>query len=124
MVKDAEAYAEEDRKRREAVETRNRGDQLVHQTEKVLSEQGDNLNDEEKSGIESALADLKGALGDESTDSSEIQSKMDALVEASQNAFTRVYQEAAAAADAEAGPTGEAGDDEDIVEAEIVDEDE
>ena len=124
MVKDAEAYAEEDRKRREAVETRNRGDQLVHQTEKVLSEQGDNLNEEEKSGIESALADLKAALGDESTDSSEIQSKMDALVEASQNAFTRVYQEAAAAADAEAGPTGEAGDDEDIVEAEIVDEDE
>ncbi len=124
MVKDAEAYAEEDRKRREAVETRNRGDQLVHQTEKVLSEQGDSLNDGEKSGIESALADLKAALGNESTESSEIQAKMDALVEASQNAFTRVYQEAAAAADAEAGPTGEGGEDDDIVEAEIVDEDE
>ena len=124
MVKDAEAYAEEDRKRREAVETRNRGDQLVHQTEKVLSEQGDSLNEDEKSGIESALADLKAALGDEGTDSSEIQAKMDALVEASQNAFTRVYQEAAAAADAEAGPSGDTGEDEDIVEAEIVDEDE
>jgi molecular chaperone DnaK len=124
MVKDAEAYAEEDRLRREAVETRNRGDQLVNQTEKVLSEQGDSLNEDEKSGIESALADLKAALGEESTESSAIQSKMDALVEASQNAFTRVYQEAAAAADAEAGPTGETGEDDDIVEAEIVDEDE
>ncbi|MDH3248018.1 MAG: molecular chaperone DnaK [Acidimicrobiia bacterium] len=124
MVKDAEAYAEEDRLRREAVETRNRGDQLVNQTEKVLSEQGDSLNEDEKSGIESALADLKAGLGEESTESSAIQSKMDALVEASQNAFTRVYQEAAAAADAEAGPTGETGEDDDIVEAEIVDEDE
>ncbi len=81
MVKDAEAYAEEDRKRREAVETRNRGDQLVHQTEKVLSEQGESLNEDEKSGIESALAELKTALGDESTESTEIQSKMDALVD-------------------------------------------
>ncbi len=123
MVKDAEAYAEEDRKRREAVETRNRGDQLVHQTEKVLSEQGESLNDDEKAGIESALADLKTVLGNESTESSEIQSKMDALVEASQNAFTRVYQEAAEAAESEPGaPTGESGEDEDIVEAEIVDE--
>jgi molecular chaperone DnaK len=125
MVKDAEAYAEEDRKRREAVETHNRGDQLVHQTEKVLSEQGENLNEDEKSGIESALAELKTALGDESTESTEIQSKMDALVEASQNAFTRVYQEAAEAAEGEPGaPTGEAAEDEDIVEAEIIDEDE
>ena len=125
MVKDAEAYAEEDRKRREAVETHNRGDQLVHQTEKVLSEQGENLNEDEKSGIESALAELKTALGDESTESSEIQSKMDALVEASQNAFTRVYQEAAEAAEGEPGaPTGGAPEDEDIVEAEIIDEDE
>ncbi len=125
MVKDAEAYGEEDRKRREAVETRNRGDQLVHQTEKVLSEQGESLNDDEKSGIESALAELKTALGDETTDSTEVQAKMDALVEASQNAFTRVYQEAAAAAEGEPGaPSGEAEEDEDIVEAEIIDEDE
>ena len=123
MVKDAEAYAEEDRKRREAVETRNRADQLVHQTEKVLSEQGESLNDDEKSGIEAALAELKTALGDESTDSAELQSKMDALVEASQNAFTRVYQEAAEAAEGEpAAPGGDGGEDEDIVEAEIVDE--
>jgi molecular chaperone DnaK len=123
MVKDAEAYADEDRKRREAVETHNRGDQLVHQTEKVLSEQGESLNDDEKSGIESALAELKTALGNESSESSEIQSKMDALVEASQNAFTRVYQEAAEAAEGEPGaPSGESGEDDDIVEAEIVDE--
>ena len=60
MVKDAEAYAEEDRSRREQVETRNQADQLVHQTEKVLEEQGEKLADDEKSSIETALADSEG----------------------------------------------------------------
>ena len=55
MVKDAEAYAEEDAKRREAVETRNQADQLVHQTDKLLEEQAENMTDEEKSGVETAL---------------------------------------------------------------------
>jgi molecular chaperone DnaK len=125
MVKDAEAYAEEDRKRREAVETHNRADQLVHQTEKVLSEQGESLNDEEKSGIDTALGELKTLLGDENVEADALQAKMDALVEASQNAFTRVYQEAAAAESDEGMPgesAGESDDDDDIVEAEIIDE--
>ena len=77
MIKDAEAYAEEDAKRREAVETRNQADQLVHQTDKLVEEQGDQMTDDEKAGVASALTDLKEALADESTETSEIRSRMD-----------------------------------------------
>ena len=126
MVKDAESYAEEDRKNREAVETRNQGDQLVHQTEKVLSEQGDGLSEDEKGGIESSLGELKTVLGNADSDTEAIRGAMDALIEASQNAFTRVYEEAAQAAEAEGAASDDddnAGDDDDdIVEAEIVDD--
>jgi molecular chaperone DnaK len=121
MVKDAERYAEEDRQRRELVETRNQGDQLVHQTEKVLKEQGDKLSMDEKEKIESALTDLKTAIEDTSADVSSLRTKIDALVTASQGAFSRMYQEAGQ----QAGPGGSAGNgstDEDVVEAEIVDE--
>jgi molecular chaperone DnaK len=121
MVKDAEAYADEDRKRREAVETRNQADQLVHQTEKVLKDNAETVNQQERETIESKLAELKTVLGNEASETPAIRTAMEALIEASQNAFTRVYQEAAQAA---AGGSDEDGgsSDEDIVEAEIVDE--
>ncbi len=120
MVKDAEAHAEEDKIRREKVETRNQGDQLVHQTDKLLSEQGEQMTADEKSAVESALAELKSALEDTDADTQAIRSKMDALITASQAMATRLYQQAAAEqAGAESG--GE-GSDEDIVEAEIIDE--
>ncbi len=119
MVKDAESYAEEDRIRLEQVETRNQGDQLVHQTEKVLSEQGEQLNEEERGRIDVALAELKTALGEQSTETAALRSKIEALVSASQGAFTRMYQEAAAKQAAEPGAEG---NDDDVVEAEIVDE--
>jgi molecular chaperone DnaK len=122
MVKDAEAYADEDRKRREQVETRNQGDQLVHQTEKVLKESGEKLNDEERASIDSALGELKTTLEDANADTAAMRTKIDALVNASQGAFSRMYQESA-----QAGQTGTAGpgdgtSDDDVVEAEIVDE--
>ena len=120
MVKDAEAYAEEDRLRREQIETRNQGDQLVHQTEKVLAEQGEKLSADERGSIDSALADLKAALGDENTDTATLRSRIEALVTSSQGAFTRMYQEAASQPGA--GATGEGVSDDDVVEAEIVDE--
>ena len=120
MVKDAEAYAEEDRLRREQIETRNQGDQVVHQTEKVLAEQGEKLSADERGSIDSALSDLKAALGDENSDTATLRSRIEALVTASQGAFTRMYQEAASQPGAGAGSEG-AGDD-DVVEAEIVDE--
>ncbi len=96
MVKDAEAYAEEDAKRRESVETRNQADQLVHQTDKLIEEQGENMTDEEKSDVESALSALKATIANEAAETSEIRSSMDALIQASQAMATRLYQEAGA----------------------------
>ena len=122
MVKDAEAYADEDRLRREQVETRNQADQLVHQTEKVLKEQGEKLNDEERASIDTALGDLKSTLEDANADTPTLRSKIDALVNASQGAFSRMYQEAAQANQAGQAGADDGASDDDVVEAEIIDE--
>jgi molecular chaperone DnaK len=124
MVKDAESYAEEDRKNRERVETRNQADQLVHQTEKVIKEHEDTVTAEEKAAIEGKLAELKETLGSAEADTAEVRARMEALIEVSQGAFTRAYQEAAQQSQAAGGSTGgsAASDDDDIVEAEIVDD--
>jgi molecular chaperone DnaK len=124
MVKDAEAYAEEDAKRREAVETRNQADQLVHQTEKLLEEQAENMNDEEKSGVETALGALRLTLEDENAETSVIRSQMDELIQASQAMATRLYEQAAQQSQAAAGGEEAATEDDDVVEAEIIDDDE
>jgi len=122
MVKDAEAYAEEDANRREAVETRNQAEQLLHQTDKLIEESGEQMTEDEKSSVETALAALRETLGDENADTETIRSKMDELIQASQAMATRMYQQAAA----EQAQTEEQADadDDDVVEAEIVDEDE
>ena len=117
MVKDAEAYAEEDRKKRESVELHNRAEQLVNQTEKLVSEQGEQMTEDEKTAVESTLADLKAAIESEGSDE-EIQTKMDSLITASQAMAQRLY---AQAADQPGGE--EPGDDDDVVEAEIIEED-
>ncbi|MET0566155.1 MAG: molecular chaperone DnaK [Acidimicrobiia bacterium] len=124
MVKDAEAYAEEDANRREAVETRNQADQLVHQTEKLLEEQAETMNDEEKSGVETALGALRLTLEDENAETSEIRSKMDALIQASQAMATRLYEQAAQQSQAAASGEEAVTEDDDVVEAEIIDDDE
>jgi molecular chaperone DnaK len=124
MVKDAEAYAEEDAKRREQIETRNQAEQLVHQTDKLIEESGDQMTDEEKSSVETAKTALNEVLADESADSDAIRSKMDELVSASQAMATRMYQQAAAEQQAGAGADTGSSEDDDVVEAEIVDEDE
>jgi molecular chaperone DnaK len=121
MVKDAEAYAEEDAKRREAVEARNQADQLVHQTEKLVEEQAENMTEDEKSGVETALAGLKLTLENESAETGELRSKMDEVMQASQAMATRLYQQAAEQAEPRADQS-EAGDD-DVVEAEIIEDD-
>jgi molecular chaperone DnaK len=120
MVKAAEAHAEEDRARREHVETRNQGDQLVHQTEKVLKEQGERLSSDEREKIEAALAELKAGIEDTSVDTPGLRSRIDQLVTASQGAFSRMYQESGQAAAGGDEATG--SNDDDVVEAEIVDE--
>jgi molecular chaperone DnaK len=121
MVKDAEAHAEEDRKRREEAEIRNNADSLVYQTEKVLKEQGDKVSEDERKAIEGPLADLKTALA--GTDSAAIKEATEKLMTASQAFSQKLYE--AAARDTNAAGTsasGQTSSDDDIVDAEIVDE--
>ncbi|MDA3004616.1 MAG: molecular chaperone DnaK [Actinomycetota bacterium] len=123
MVKDAEAHAEEDKKRREEAEVRNNADSLVYQTEKVLREQGEKLTPEDKTAVEGPLADLRSALNGSDTDT--IKNATEKLMTASQAFSQKLYE--AASRDANAGGTSASGqqtgaNDSDIVDAEIVDE--
>jgi molecular chaperone DnaK len=125
MIKDAEAHAEEDRKRKEAAEARNQADTLVYQTEKVLREQGDKVSGSEKEAAESALAELKTAL--EGDDTEAIKTGTEKLMTASQSLTQALYEQAKTENDgaygdaAGAGATG-GGSDDDVVDAEVVDE--
>lgn len=121
MVKDAEAHAEDDRKRREEAEVRNNADSLVYQTEKILREQGDKVSAEEKAAVEAPLADLKKSL--EGNDNASIKAATEALMSASQAFSQKLYESAARdenAAGTSASGAGSVNDDE-IVDAEIVD---
>ncbi|MCY4665123.1 MAG: Hsp70 family protein, partial [Acidimicrobiaceae bacterium] len=120
MMADAEAHADEDRQRREEAEIRNTADSLVYQTEKLLSDQAEAVSDDEKEMINSKLADLRSAL--EGDDIEAVKSATEALMTASQEFGQRLY-EAAAAAEREQGVAGEESGDDDVVEAEIVDDD-
>jgi molecular chaperone DnaK len=123
MVKDAEAHAEEDRQRREEADIRNQADTLVYQTEKLLREQGEKISGDEKSTVESALADLKTAVA--GTDLEAIKSGTETLMNASQTFTQKLYEQAAAENagqyNADGGASSQANDD-DVVDAEIVDE--
>ncbi len=124
MIKDAEAHANEDKERRELAEERNQADNVAYQTEKLLSEHADQVNDDERERIEAALTDLRKQLGDEDATLEALRSAKDTVLSASQEVGTRIYQQAAEQAQAAAGGEGgeaPAGDD-DVVEAEIVDE--
>jgi len=90
MVKDAESNAEEDKKRREAVEAKNNAEALVHSTEKMLEEHGDKVSDEDKQSIELAIADVKTAL--EGDDSEAIAAKAQELAQASMKIGQAVYE--------------------------------
>jgi len=121
MVKDAEAHAEEDRQRREEAETRNNADALVYQTEKLLQEQAENVSDDEKASIQGKLDELKQALA--GTDVEAIKSAHEALITASQEFAQRLYSQAAQPG-GEAGGAGAGGQpsDDEVADAEIVDE--
>jgi molecular chaperone DnaK len=127
MVRDAEAHAEEDKARREEAEVRNNADSLVYQTEKVLREQGESVSTEEKAAVEGPLDDLKKAL--EGNDTAAIKTATESLMSASQAFSQKLYEAAArdtnAAGSSASGQDGEtAGGDDDIVDAEIVDDEE
>ena len=121
MVKDAEAHAADDKRRREEAEVRNNADTLVYQTEKLLADQGEKLSGDEKEKVDAALLELKKALGE--SDSAAIKSATDSLMKASQDFTQRLYEEASKAASASTGTSSQAGaNDDEVVDAEIVDE--
>jgi molecular chaperone DnaK len=127
MMADAEAHAEEDRKRREEAEARNSGEQLIYSTEKFLSENADKLPEDAKSNVDGPMADLKKAL--EGEDIEAIKSATESLSNATQSLGAAMYAQAQAAQSAETPQAGDAGDaesaeDADVVDAEIVEEDE
>ncbi|RCW47155.1 molecular chaperone DnaK [Halopolyspora algeriensis] len=132
MVADAEAHAEEDKKRREEAETRNQAESLVYQTEKVLKDNDEQLPDETKQKVQTAIDEVNEALKGE--DTSAISSAVEKLATESQSLGQALYADAgagAAGAGAGAGAgtdgaTGEAGSDssgaDDVVDAEVVDD--
>ncbi len=129
MVREAEQYAEEDRLRKEAIETRNAAEGLVYSNEKFLTDNDDKIPDDVKSEVRADIESLKKALEDTSDSAADsIRAAADQLAQSSQKMGAAMY--AAGQAEGDAGPAGEpggatdstGGDDEDVVEAEIVDD--
>ena len=122
MVKDAEANAEDDRKLKELVETRNQAENMIHATEKSVKDLADKVTDDEKSEIESRISDLREALKGEDKDA--IEAKLTALTESSgklaERAYAQANEEGAAGADAAgADSTGSDATQDDVVDAEF-----
>ena len=131
MMKEAESHADEDRKRKEEIETRNHADQAAYAAERMLKDNGDKLSASDKQPIESAIEDLKRAI--EKNDVAEMKRAMDALNTAQHKAAEVLYKSANAAgaegggasgggADAGAGAAGAAGSSGDVIDAEVVEE--
>ncbi|MBP3539028.1 MAG: Hsp70 family protein, partial [Oscillospiraceae bacterium] len=130
-VKDAEKFAAEDAKRKEEVDVRNQGDQMVYQTEKTLGEMGDKLDPADKSEVEAKLASLKSALT--GTDTAAIKAATEELTQAFYKVSEKLYQQAGAAQGAQgaqgagydpnAGAQGGAGQDYYDADYTVVDDD-
>ena len=122
-VKEAEAYAAEDKKRREAVDVRNNADQMIYQTEKTIADFGDKLSDDEKAKIETAKEALKEALKGEDIDA--IKARQEDLQKEIFAISEKVYKAAAEAQNAQgAAPQGDASADPNVYEADFTDVDE
>jgi molecular chaperone DnaK len=133
MRRDAEAHADEDKQKKEEVETRNEAENAVYRSEKMLKDTGDKISGDDKAKIEKAAADVKEAL--KGSDSAAIKSAAEKLNEAWQAVSAELYKSAAAKAQAEKGQSGaqpqpEGGEpksddkkkDEGVIDAEVVDE--
>ncbi|MFA7128461.1 MAG: molecular chaperone DnaK [Sphaerochaeta sp.] len=114
MVREAEAHAEEDKKERARIDARNEADSLVYSTEKSLKEYGDKISSEDKTNIETAVADLKSILNNQSASAEEIKAKSETLQQAAYKLAEEVYKNASAPNGAEgaqpeqpSGPTDE-----------------
>jgi molecular chaperone DnaK len=124
MVKDAEAHAEEDKKRKAQVEAKNHAEALVHSTEKALAEHGSKVGEADRRVIENALADLKEAL--KGSDADAITTKTNILAQASMKLGEAMYKQAAEqqAGDGAGGtPGGDGKKEEDVVDAEFTEVD-
>src|SRR6266508_916423 len=122
MVKEAEAHAEEDRQRREEAEVRNNADSLVFQIEKLLKDEGEKVSGEEREKIEASLKELKDALA--GTDVDAVKRAHESLTAASQEFAQRLYEQASQAQAAGGGDGGEGGapSEDDVADAEIIDD--
>jgi molecular chaperone DnaK len=124
MMRDAEAHADEDRKRREEAETRNNAESLQYQTERFLAENAEKIPDESKTKLSEALSELRSSLG--GSDMAAIKTAYDNVARLSQEIGAAMYagQQATAegAAGAQGGPGATADPDEDVIDAEVVDD--
>ncbi len=127
MVKDAELHKEEDKKRKELVDTKNQADALAHQTEKTLSEAGDKVDEAEKAKVQAALDALKETLKNENVTKEQIDEKVKALSEVSHKLAEAMYKKDEGATGANAGAGAGAGAqaggskpaDDDVIDAEV-----
>lgn len=123
MVKDAEAHAEEDKKRREVVEAKNQGESLIHATEKSLTEYGDKVSESDKQGITTAIDALRQALAGE--DAEVIKARTTDLMQASMKLGEAMYAAQANAGEGgEQQPEGEAAQKDDVIDADFQEVDE
>jgi len=131
MMKEAEAHADEDKKRREEIELRNRADQAGYGAERMLKDTGDKLSASDRQAIETAMEAVKKAS--EGTDVAAIRKALDDLTAAQHKAAESLYKQPGAGASGEAGPTGAGGQEHggsgasgapkgDVIDAEVVDE--
>tara|TARA_B100001029_G_scaffold173793_1_gene173128 strand:- start:806 stop:2620 length:1815 start_codon:yes stop_codon:yes gene_type:complete len=118
MIADAEAHANEDRERKEEAETRNTADSMIYQTEKMIRDNAEKLGEDEKTDIEEKIASLKSSLEATELDIESVKTAMEDLTIASQGFAQRLYETAAQEAESQDEET------EDIIDAEIIDEDE
>ena len=125
MVKDAEAHAAEDEERRKNADARNTLEQLVYQGEKLLKDNEEKISDGDRTKAEDAIKEAKDELAKEDASTEDLEAKRDALNEALQAVGTAIYSQAQEGAEgAPEGTEAPSSDDDDVVDAEIVDEDE
>ena len=119
MVKDAESHAEEDKKRRELVETRNQAEALIHSTERMLKDFGDKVSETDRKAVETAAEDLKSAAQGEDVDA--IKTKIDAVAQASMKLGEAMYQASQSGGGTDEGPSGggEAAGDDKVVDVDF-----
>jgi molecular chaperone DnaK len=122
MMQDAESHADEDKQAREVAEVRNNAENLIYSTEKSLRDMGDKVDDETKKSIEDAGGELKKALDGDDVD--EIQSKTDALMQASHKLAEAVYQQAQQQSSPADGDGGTGDENVEDADYEVIDDDE